>query len=622
MKVSDYLAAKLSEHGFSSVYLVTGGGAMHLNDAFARHPELDVHCFHHEQAAAIAAEGYARTILKPCVLNVTTGPGALNALVGVYGAYVDSIPMFVVSGQVKVETLAATYSEVPLRQLGDQEVDIVSMVRPIVKYVRTINKVSDVFDIVNRALFLMSSGRPGPVWLDIPIDIQAARLPNEKIDDEIKSSANHATITDDLLRDSGSTPNTVLELNRAKLNREPPTDLFKLAIERLKQSKRPVILVGTGVSGVGRTYLNQLMSLVDIPIVHGWNALDLVPSDHKNFAGRPGTVGDRAGNYAVQGADFLIILGCRLNIRQISYGWKSFAKHAYKVMVDIDQAELDKPTLDIDLKIQTDVNHFLKYALKSKLFATPLDVHQKYRDWCVEMVQKYPVVNCALDDTTPLNPYNFLQSLSKLLPAKATVIAGNGAACVMTFQAFETQLGQRIFTNSGCASMGYELPASIGAALSLNSQSPIICIAGDGSIMMNLQELQTIAGKKLPVKIIILNNDGYLSIKMTQQAYFSDNKFGTNATNGLTLPKFKKIAMGFEIPYKSIESLSQLNDEFIEQLCNNLEPMIIEVFVDPEQGFEPKLASRFNADGTMSSPELDDMAPFLLKSEIDKNRFV
>lgn len=622
MKVSDYLAAKLSAHGFSSVYLVTGGGAMHLNDAFARHPELDVHCFHHEQAAAIAAEGYARTILKPCVLNVTTGPGALNALVGVYGAYVDSIPMFVVSGQVKVETLAATYSEVPLRQLGDQEVDIVSMVRPIVKYVRTINKVSDVFDIVNRALFLMSSGRPGPVWLDIPIDIQAARLPNEKIDDEIKSSANHATITDDLLRDSGSTPNTVLELNRAKLNREPPTDLFKLAIERLKQSKRPVILVGTGVSGVGRTYLNQLMSLVDIPIVHGWNALDLVPSDHKNFAGRPGTVGDRAGNYAVQGADFLIILGCRLNIRQISYGWKSFAKHAYKVMVDIDQAELDKPTLDIDLKIQTDVNHFLKYALKSKLFATPLDVHQKYRDWCVEMVQKYPVVNCALDDTTPLNPYNFLQSLSKLLPAKATVIAGNGAACVMTFQAFETQLGQRIFTNSGCASMGYELPASIGAALSLNSQSPIICIAGDGSIMMNLQELQTIAGKKLPVKIIILNNDGYLSIKMTQQAYFSDNKFGTNATNGLTLPKFKKIAMGFEIPYKSIESLSQLNDEFIEQLCNNLEPMIIEVFVDPEQGFEPKLASRFNADGTMSSPELDDMAPFLLKSEIDKNRFV
>ena len=622
MKVSDYLAAKLSEHGFSSVYLVTGGGAMHLNDAFARHPKLDVHCFHHEQAAAIAAEGYARTILKPCVLNVTTGPGALNALVGVYGAYVDSVPMFVVSGQVKVETLAATYPGIPLRQLGDQEVDIVSMVRPIVKYVRTINKVSDVFDIVNRALFLMSSGRPGPVWLDIPIDIQAARLPDEQIDDEIKSSVHLATITDDLLSDSGCTPNTILELKQAKLNREPPIDLFKLAIEKLKQSKRPVILVGTGISGAARTYLNQLMNLVDIPIVHGWNALDLVPSDHKNFAGRPGTVGDRAGNYAVQSADFLMILGCRLNIRQISYGWNSFAKHAYKVMVDIDQAELDKPTLDIDLKIQTDVNHFLEYALKSKLFATPQDAHQKYRDWCVEMVQKYPVVNCALEDTTPLNPYNFLQGLSKLLPAKATVIAGNGAACVMTFQAFETKLGQRIFTNSGCASMGYELPASIGAALALNSKSPIICIAGDGSIMMNLQELQTIAGKNLPVKIIILNNDGYLSIKMTQQAYFSDNKFGTNETNGLTLPKFKKVALGFEIPYKSIESLSQLDDEFIEQLCNNLEPMIIEVIVNPEQGFEPKLASRINADGTMSSPELDDMAPFLSKNEIDKNRFV
>ncbi len=621
MKVSDYLAAKLYQHGFSSVYLVTGGGAMHLNDAFARHPELDVHCFHHEQAAAIAAEGYARTILKPCVLNVTTGPGALNALVGVFGAYVDSIPMFVVSGQVKVETLAATYPEVPLRQLGDQEVDIVSMVRPIVKYVRTINKVSDVFDIVNRALFLMSSGRPGPVWLDIPIDIQAARLPDEKINDEIKSSAHLARIIDDSLNDSGCTPNTILELKQAKLNHEPPINLFKLAIERLKQAKKPVILVGTGVSGEARTFLNQLMNIVDIPIVHGWNALDLVPSDHKNFAGRPGTVGDRAGNYAVQNADFLIILGCRLNIRQISYGWHSFAKHAYKVMVDIDQAELDKPTLDIDLKILADVNQFLDYALKSKQFTTQQEAHRKYRDWCVEMVRKYPVVNCALDDAAPLNPYNFLQRLSKLLPAKSTVIAGNGAACVMTFQAFETKLGQRVFTNSGCASMGYELPASIGAALSLNSQSPIVCIAGDGSIMMNLQELQTIVGKKLPIKIIILNNDGYLSIKMTQQAYFSDNKFGTNPTNGLTLPKFKKIASGFEISYKSIDSLSQLDEKFIDQLCNNLDPMIVEVFVNPEQGFEPKLASRINTDGTMSSPELDDMAPFLSKDEIEKNRF-
>ncbi|PRY98660.1 acetolactate synthase-1/2/3 large subunit [Jezberella montanilacus] len=619
MKVSDYLAAKLSHHGLSSVYLVTGGGAMHLNDAFARHPQLEVHCFHHEQAAAIAAEGYARAIQKPCILNVTTGPGALNALVGVYGAYVDSVPMFVASGQVKVETLAATYPQVPLRQLGDQEVDITSMIRPIVKYVRAVNTSADVFDAIDRAIFLMTFGRPGPVWLDIPIDIQAARLPDSQIAARKEYSLDFDAVIDDLLRDEGCTPNTILELQQAKARFDEPQDQFRQAIEKLSEAKRPLIFVGTGVMSSARAEFSRLINRVDLPVVPGWNAMDLIPSDHKNFAGRPGTVGDRAGNFAVQNADFILILGCRLNIRQISYGWRNFAKNAFKVMVDIDQAELDKPTLTIDLKIKTDVKHFLDYALKTIPDKSP-ELHREYRDWCRTKVQRYPVVKDTVHSNGPLNPYIFLYALSRGLSSDATVVAGNGAACVMTFQAFETKNGQRIFTNSGCASMGYELPAAIGAALALKRERAVICIAGDGSIMMNLQELQTLVGKQLPVKIFLLNNDGYLSIKMTQQAYFSDNKFGTDASNGLSLPSFRNVAIGFGLAYQSINNIIELEDFLKSDEFNSLKPMLIEVFVDPAQAFEPKLASRINADGTMSSPELDDMAPFLSETELSQNR--
>eukprot|EP01037_Dinobryon_pediforme_P002303 gene2303-2342_t len=592
---------------------------MHLNDAFARHPQLEVHCFHHEQAAAIAAEGYARAIQKPCILNVTTGPGALNALVGVYGAYVDSVPMFVASGQVKVETLAATYPQVPLRQLGDQEVDITSMIRPIVKYVRAVNTSADVFDAIDRAIFLMTFGRPGPVWLDIPIDIQAARLPDSQIAARKEYSLDFDAVIDDLLRDEGCTPNTILELQQAKARFDEPQDQFRQAIEKLSEAKRPLIFVGTGVMSSARAEFSRLINRVDLPVVPGWNAMDLIPSDHKNFAGRPGTVGDRAGNFAVQNADFILILGCRLNIRQISYGWRNFAKNAFKVMVDIDQAELDKPTLTIDLKIKTDVKHFLDYALKTIPDKSP-ELHREYRDWCRTKVQRYPVVKDTVHSNGPLNPYIFLYALSRGLSSDATVVAGNGAACVMTFQAFETKNGQRIFTNSGCASMGYELPAAIGAALALKRERAVICIAGDGSIMMNLQELQTLVGKQLPVKIFLLNNDGYLSIKMTQQAYFSDNKFGTDASNGLSLPSFRNVAIGFGLAYQSINNIIELEDFLKSDEFNSLKPMLIEVFVDPAQAFEPKLASRINADGTMSSPELDDMAPFLSETELSQNR--
>lgn len=611
MRVADYVVARLLSEGIDNVFLVTGGGAMHLNDAFARNSDMKVTCFHHEQAAAIAAEGYARIKQQACALNVTTGPGGINALNGVYGAYVDSMPMFIVSGQVKLETIAASYPDIPMRQLGDQEVDIVAMVRPIVKYVRTVRHASEIEKLMERAIFLMKSGRPGPVWLDIPIDIQGALFQSNSGLRELDSRTS-------MMADFGCTKNTLLELEGTPLDVTEIHQLFMKSVEYLMTAKRPVIMVGTGASSIqARLLLNRFLEKTDIPIVTGWNAMDLVPSDHRNFAGRPGTVGDRAGNFAVQNADYILVIGCRLNIRQISYNWKSFAKNAFKVMVDIDKAELYKPTLNINFKIHASVEDYLGFINDIDL-STCQEGHRQYRQWCKDRVNKYPVVEPEYKQDGKLNPYYFLSELSKLLPSGSTVVAGNGSACVMSFQAFEVKANQRIFTNSGCASMGYDLPAAIGACIAKNHET-VFCIAGDGSIMMNLQELQTVQSLGLPIKIILLNNDGYLSIRQTQTAYFPDNVFGTDSDDGLAMPNFINIAQGFGLSYGKIAKIQDLYSEEIKLIFKSPSPAFIEVFVDTDQGFLPKLASRKNEDGSMSSPELEDMAPFLSRDELRSN---
>lgn len=614
MRVADYIVKRLLAEGIDNVFLVTGGGAMHLNDAFARNRGMRVTCFHHEQAAAIAAEGYARVRQQPCALNVTTGPGGINALVGVYGAYVDSMPMFVVSGQVKLETIAASYPNIPMRQLGDQEVDIVSMVRPIVKYVRTVRHVSEIEGLMDRAIFLMKSGRPGPVWLDIPIDIQAAQFePNTEVQNLPTPKA--------MLADFGCTKNTILEIQNPTEDSVDKQALYMKSANQLMLAKRPVIMVGTGVSSAqSRILLDQFLEKWNIPIVVGWNAMDLVPSCHRNFAGRPGTVGDRAGNFAVQNADFILVIGCRLNIRQVSYNWKSFAKNAYKVMVDVDIAELEKPTLKIDLKIHGLAEDFLNFMNRLDLGVCQ-NQHRKFLEWCKDRVRKYPVVQKEFKKDGKLNPYYFLSELSKLLPEGSTAVAGNGSACVMSFQAFEVKKNQRIFTNSGCASMGYDLPAAIGACIANHNQT-VFCIAGDGSIMMNLQELQTVRAMGLPIKIILLNNGGYLSIRQTQIAYFKDNVFGTGPNDGVGMPNFKNVAQGFDLDYGQISNIGDLHSTEIQALIKSSAPAFIEVFVDVEQGFLPKLASRKNEDGSMTSPELEDMAPFLSRDELQSNMFL
>jgi acetolactate synthase-1/2/3 large subunit len=590
--------------------MVTGGGAMHLNDAFGREPALQVVCTHHEQAAAMAAESYFRRSGRLAALNVTTGPGCLNALNGVFGAYVDSLGMVVISGQVKRETIARNYPLV-LRQLGDQEVDIVTMVRPIVKYAALVNEPGRVKEIMDKALFLAGSGRPGPVWIDVPGDIQGAM-----VDPSALKGFDPLVDMQDLKNDPDVLPNTLGDLGPKR--GEALDDAVEQIVERLSSAKRPVILAGAGIriSGMHREFI-QLVEALGVPVVCGWNAYDVLTNDHPCYAGRPGSIGDRAGNFTVQNADALLVLGSRLNIRQVSYNYKSFARFAWKAMVDIDPAELSKPTLDIDLPVHADLRDFIPAMLRRLEGYEPKQPHGEYLVWCRERVQKYPVVLPEYWKSNLINPYCFVDRLFRHLRSDDVVISGDGTACVTSLQASPLQMGQRLYTNSGCASMGYDLPAAIGAYFASDG-GRVICIAGDGSIMMNLQELQTIVGLNLPVKIFVLNNQGYHSIRQTQQAYFPDNEVGVGPESGLTFPDFVRLAAGFGIPAYRFDNIETLDSELDRVLGTN-GPVLCEIMLDLAQGFAPKLASRKLADGTMVSSALEDLAPFLPREELAQN---
>ena len=611
VRVADYIASRCVDAGARHVFLVTGGGAMHLNDAFGRNKSLDSVCFHHEQAAAIAAESYFRLSNRLAILNVTTGPGGINALNGVYGAYVDSLGMLVISGQVKRETYLRNYS-IPLRQLGDQEVDIVSMAQPIVKYATVLQEPLLVGEVMDKAIFLATYGRPGPVWIDVPVDVQGALI------DPSQLSRFDCSNLKFLAQDPSITPNTVLELETLGSN-----DLEKsiaLIIEHLKKAKYPVIMAGSGVriSGMHPEFL-KLIETLDIPVVTGWNAHDVLANNHACYAGRPGTVGDRTGNFVVQNADFLLVLGCRLNIRQVSYNWKSFASKALIAMVDVDEAELRKPTLDLDLPVHARLQEFIPTMQRALSGYIKLQTHQSFLRWAKERLQKYPTVLPEYSKKlSPVNPYVFVKELFIKLNSEDVVVAGNGSACVIGFQAADLKKGQRLYTNSGNASMGYDLPAAIGAAVA-NNKGRVVCLAGDGSLMMNLQELQTVVGYKLPIKIVILNNDGYHSIRQTQEAYFSDSLIGIGPDTGVSLPNFVELGKAFKISSKQV-SCSQDLSSALEWLLNEEKgAAILEVMLDVDQTFSPKLASRKLPDGTMVSPSLEDMAPFLSRNELNEN---
>ena len=605
MRVADYIAHRLAAAGLTHVFMVTGGGAMHLNDAFGRGAGLKVVCLHHEQACAMAAEGYARLGGKPAILNVTTGPGGINALNGVFGAYTDSVPMVVISGQVRRETIAGNFAT-DLRQLGDQEVDIVRMVGGITKYAVTVQDPARIRWEVEKALHLAVTGRPGPTWVDVPIDIQGTQIDPDSL------------VGFDPANDGAALPSEADPLQGEALRQAA-----KAVVAQLAMSKRPCLLPGTGVRAAGAAdRFLDLARRIGAPVATAFNAHDLMADDNGLYVGRAGTVGDRAGNFAVQNADFLLVLGCRLNIRQISYNWGSFARGAFQVMVDIDKAELAKPTLEIDLPIHADLNAFFD-ALEAELDGhAPTATQADYLDWCRTRRRRYPVVLPDYWRTpAPVNPYCFAQTLFESLDADDIVVTGDGTACVVTFQAAGIKQGQRLFSNSGSASMGYDVPAAIGAWFAAPNARRIVCIAGDGSVMMNLQELQTIVGARLPVKLFVLNNDGYHSIRQTQQNYFPDNVVGCGPESGVTFPDFLKLGAAFGFPVSRIEAHEGMGAA-ISAMLDADGPALCEVMLDKAQAFSPKLSSRRLEDGSMVTSALEDLAPFLSREELAENMLI
>ena len=596
IKVSDYIAQTLVRHGVRHVFMVTGGGAMHLNDSLGKNPQLCFICNHHEQASAIGAEGYARTAGRMAAVCVTTGPGGTNALTGVYGAWTDSMPMIVVSGQVRYDTTVRS-TGLPLRQLGDQEFDITRAAATMTKYAVMVTDAQEIRYHLEKALYLARAGRPGPCWIDVPHNIQGS------------------VVDETALR--GYSPNEDPDEVPPKVSLE----LVRSVLAQIEAAQRPVLLAGPAIrSSVSLEAFHQLVDLLNIPVVTAFNAHDAIESGHRLYCGRPGTIGDRGGNFVVQNSDLLLVLGCRLDVRQIGYNFPTFARAARKIVVDIDAVELKKPTIAPDCPIHADVADFLR-AILACLAGRPLELKTSWLDWCRQRNARYPVVLPEYWNREHLvNPYCFIDELGRHLPEGRIVVCGNATACIVPFQALPMKKGQRMFSNSGSAPMGFDVPAAIGSCVAAEGQ-PVVCLAGDGSIEMNLQELQTIVHHQFPIKLFVLNNNGYHSIRQTQSNFFGTPLVGCDAESGVSFPDMERIAYAYRIPFLRCAKHADMG-QMIAATLSGPGPRMCEMMLAQDQPFSPKAASRRLADGRMVSKPLEDLFPFLDREEFRQNMLI
>jgi acetolactate synthase-1/2/3 large subunit len=572
MRVSDYVIQFLRDkYSTDTIFTVSGGGCIFLIDSLGTTDGVKYVATHHEQAAAIAAEGYARINNKLGACVVTSGPGGTNAITGILGSWLDSIPVIVISGQVNKE-MTTNYTGLPLRQLGDQEFNIVESVKNMTKYAIQVNDVSEIRYHLEKACLLATTGRPGPVWLDIPLNIQSTNI----------------------------NPDELIGYNEPIQTHTPSKDSIKELINKWNSAKKPLMIVGNGIRlSNGVKQLFNVLNVTNIPVISAVNGNDLVNEDYSNYFGRFGTHAQICANKLLSECDFVLSIGTRLYVRQTGYNFKDFAKQAYKVHVDIDKAELDKPTLFTDLKIHSDASLFLENILKN-------DLPKTNEDWikqCLTLKQNSPkVLQRHRDNKQYVSHYAFIEELSKVMPQDHHIITSDGSANVVTMQVMDLRGEQRLITNTGCAPMGYGLPAALGAA----THHKIVCLEGDGSLHLNIHELQTMKHYNLPIKLILLNNDGYTSIKISQKAFFEGRFIASEKNSGVSFPNFEKIIKAYDLPYMSIannQSIQPTLNKFLSQEG----PCVLEVFTDPEEYHEPKVVAKLGEDGKFIPGELKNI---------------
>lgn len=632
MKVSNYIAGKLVEAGISQVFTVTGGGAMHLNDALGHQEGLNCLYEHHEQACAMAAECYARIHNKIAALCVTTGPGGTNAITGVVGGWLDSIPMLVLSGQVRYDT-TARWSGVGIRAMGDQEFDIVKAISCMTKYSEMVIDPMRIRFCLEKALYLAYSGRPGPSWLDIPLNVQGAYVETDELvgfdsEDYNRGGTGWAAPSPAAIPEDEAGQGEPRQVLPGKVTLETAREV----IAKIKSARRPVWNAGNGIRIAGaHDVFMRVVEKLGMPVVTGWDSEDCIYDEHPLYVGRAGGMGDRPGNFAIQNSDLVLSVGSRLSIRQVGYNYKTWAREAYVIVNDIDIEELKKPSVHSDMRIHADARDLLE-RMEEVLEAETAPVFDggeglpgmTWNETCRMWKETYPVVlpkHYQHDDTEPANVYAFIKDLTTRLNEGQIMVVGNGSACVVGGHGVVIKKGQRFISNSAIASMGYDLPAAIGICMADHSQD-IILITGDGSIQMNIQELQTIIHHRLPIKIFLINNGGYHSIRQTQRNFFGEPLVGIGVdSHDLSFPDMEKLSAAYGYPYFSAQHNSQIV-EAVEAALSTEGPVICEVFVSMDQNFEPKSAAKRLDDGTLVSPPLEDLSPFLPDEEMDRNMII
>ena len=590
MKFSDYLANYLYKKKLRNIYCVTGAGSMHFNDSIGSHKGLNVIYTHHEQSAAMAAEGDARITRLPGVVNVSTGPGGTNTLTGVTGAWIDSIPMLVISGQVMKKDIGTTKG---MRQLGVQEADVTSMAKPVTKYCTTLTDPYDIELVFDKAIETSLQGRPGPVWIEIPLDIQSVKLNLKKI----KKTKN-------------------IKRNKNKgLSKIVKNKIIRL----ISKSKKPIIISGYGIrSSKAEKEFLKFVNLTKIPIITSWNTIDIINTNSKNVIGRSGVFGDRASNYAVQKCDLLIVLGSRMSTAQVGYMDELFSVSSKKIYVDISKKELNKKTFKADLKINQDVKKFLEEINKELIKKFKYNNNfVTWRDRVLYLKNRYKtVLEHQKKVKNYTNSFRFVDQLCKQLQNKDIVVTDMGTSFTCTMQAFNSKGSQRLFTSSGLASMGYGLPASIGACFG-SDKNRVICIAGDGGLMFNLQELQTIVHYNLPIKIFLIDNDGYLTQKLMQIKNFK-RYVGAHPSSGVSCPDFKEIGKAFKIKTSVINDDLSMKPQ-LKKILKDKKAHLCVIKIPPMQPLTPRVVMKMNKDGSFDKVGIESVAPFLDDKEHIEN---